>query len=512
MDTPVAKMLPQTLDRRDFLFSTLSMLAALSTRPIWSFAEQTSGNDLTRLTLQQASSLVQRREVSPVALTEACLARIEKYDRQLNAFITVTSDLARAQARALEDEINRGSWRGPLHGIPLALKDNIDTAGVRTTAASAIFADRTPTEDAEVVRRLKAAGAVLLGKLNMHEFAWGGTSVISYWGPVHNPWSLERETGGSSGGSAAAVAADLCFGSLGTDTGGSIRVPSAHCGVVGLKPTYGRVSNRGVIPLVWSLDHVGPICKTVGDAALIFQAIAGYDPADLSSVDAPLQDYVSALSQRVDEIRLGVPHALFYDVLDSEIRSTVEAALETLRPMVKVVRDVTLPPVLDLADVGDAEVYAYHRPLLARAEWLYQPATRKGVKSTGTMSGADYVLARRALEERRREVVRVFTEVDLLVTPTVKYAPRTIKECMEREETEKPLPPEVWNTWLFNIFGLPAISIPCGFTKSGLPIGLQIAGAPFAEAKVLALAQAYEQITKWHLRRPTLVEAGGGKR
>jgi aspartyl-tRNA(Asn)/glutamyl-tRNA(Gln) amidotransferase subunit A len=234
--------------------------------------------------------MVHRRAVSPVELTQACLARIERLNPVLNAFITVTADQAFQQARDAEAEIRKGKWRGPLHGVPIALKDLFDTAGVRTTAASGVFKDRVPSEDAESVRRLRAAGAVLLGKLNMHEFAYRPTSAATYFGPVHNPWNLDMIAGGSSGGSAAAVAAGLCYGALGTDTGGSIRLPAAFCGIAGLKPTYGRVSTGGVIPLAWSLDHVGPMCRSVADCALLLQPIVGYDPLDSNSVDAPVPD------------------------------------------------------------------------------------------------------------------------------------------------------------------------------------------------------------------------------
>jgi len=232
-----------------------------------------SNASLSRLTLSEASQLVHARKISPVELTRACLGRIEQLNPKLNAFITVTADSALAEARAAEEEIHRGHWKGPLHGIPLALKDLLDTAAVRTTAASGLFKDRVPLEDAEVVRRLKAAGAVLLGKLNLQEFAYGGSSVVSYFGPVRNPWERDYCAGGSSAGSAAAVAAELCFGALGTDTGGSIRQPAGYCGIVGLKPTYGRVSTRGVIPLAWSLDHVGPMARTVKDVTLMLQVI-----------------------------------------------------------------------------------------------------------------------------------------------------------------------------------------------------------------------------------------------
>jgi len=494
----------RSIDRRDFVHTMGATVAATVIRP--GSRPVRSADDLTSQTLAEAAAQLKARRATSVALTEACLARIKRLEPQLNTFITVTDDRALADARTADAEITRGNYRGPLHGIPIALKDNIDTAGIRTTAASAIFADRVPTEDAEVVRRLKQAGAVLLGKLNMHEFANGGNSVVSYWGPVHNPWNIEREAGGSSGGSAAAVAAELCFGALGTDTGGSIRVPAAHCGIVGLKPTYGRVSNRGVIPLCWSYDHTGPMCRTVEDAALMLQVIAGYDRGDLVSVDAPIPNYAAGLSMRTTELRVGIPRNFFYDVLDRDVRTAVDAAIAVIRPAVRSFEDVTLPPVLDLADVGDTEFYAYHKEMFERAAGMYQPATRRNLKSAANSSGAAYVLARRTLEERRREVARVFTRVDVLLAPTVKYAPRTIKYWQEREEIEKPLPPEIWNTWIFNVFGLPAMSVPCGFTSDGLPVGMMIVGGPFAEEKVIALGNAFQKLTDWHRRRPRLGE------
>src|ERR1700678_3562150 len=277
-------------------------------------------NKLVRLeTIQDLAPRLRRKEVSPVELTRVCLERIEKLNPVLNAFITVTADSALAEACAAKDEIERGEWRGPLHGIPIAIKDLIDTAGVRTTAASALFKDRIPTEDAEVVRRLRRAGAVILGKNNLHEFAYGGSSLVSFFGDAHNPCNTEHIAGGSSGGSAAAVAAGLCYASIGTDTAGSIREPAALCGGVGIKPTYGRVSTRGVIPLSWSLDHVGPLAATVGDAAIVLQAIAGYDALDVSSANVPVDDYVSGLREGVKNLRVGVPRAHFFDDLDDEV-------------------------------------------------------------------------------------------------------------------------------------------------------------------------------------------------
>jgi len=461
-------------------------------------------SDLTRLSLREASALVRRKAVSPVELTEACLARIERLNPVLNAFITVTADQALQQAREAEAEIHKGNLRGPLHGMPIALKDLIDTAGVRTTAASAVFKDRVPQEDAEVVRRLSAAGAVFLGKLNMHEFAYGATSVPSHFGPVHNPWKLDRIAGGSSGGSGAAVAAELCYGALGSDTGGSIRQPAAYCGIVGLKPTYGRVSTRGVIPLSWSMDHIGPMCRSVADTALLLQAIAGYDARETTSVDAPVPDYSQDFRTKVSTIRLGIPRAIFYEKLDPEIESTVSTAIESLRKLTAGIQDVQLPAYGTLPIVG-AEAYAYHLPYLSKTPELYQPVTRQRLELAARITAADYIQARRELDRLRRTVREVFRRVDLLITPTTPIPPDTIAD------SDKPGIPSpggvalsLRNTQPFDVYGLPTISIPCGFTSSGLPIGLQISGPPFGEPMVLALAQAYEQAADWRTRRPSL--------
>src|SRR5580704_1049511 len=265
-----------------------------------------SGRRTVLTSIVETSELLRKGKLSPVELTKKCLAQIEKLNPTLNAFITVTAELALTQARAAEAAILRGRWRGPLHGIPLAVKDLIDTAGIRTTAASAVFKDRVPAEDADVVRRLKNAGAVLLGKQNLHECAYGGSSMISYYGEVHNPWDPARIAGGSSGGSAAAVAAGLGFGAIGTDTAGSVREPAAQCGLVGIKPTFGRVSTRGVIPLSQSLEHVGPLARTVSDVAVLLQAIAGFDSGDKNSVEAPVPDYLAAIRLDAARPRIGI--------------------------------------------------------------------------------------------------------------------------------------------------------------------------------------------------------------
>jgi aspartyl-tRNA(Asn)/glutamyl-tRNA(Gln) amidotransferase subunit A len=461
------------------------------------------------ISISEAAELLRKRKISPVDLATACLDRIERLNPVLNAFITVTHESAMAQARVAEDEIQRGKWRGPLHGIPIGLKDLIDTAGVRTTCGSALFADRVPTEDAEVVQRLKRAGAVLIGKQNLQEFAYGGTCVSSHYGAVHNPWNPKHIAGGSSGGSAAAVAAGMCFGAIGSDTGGSIREPAAFCGIVGLKPTYGRVSTRGVFPLSWSLDHVGPICRNVRDAALMLETIAGYDGRDVTCVDWPTEpyaQYANALSSKTEfrvGVRIGVARQPFFADLDRDIELAINEAIEVIRrmsPMSSQVIEVLLPSVPTA--VQAPEVYAIHKDYYANSPELYRPWMRERLAQAATADTASYVTDRFALERVRRTVNDVFAEVDLLITPTTPVPTITIEEASNMSPTPSG---EVWlrNTRPFNAYGLPTISIPCGFTSAGLPIGLQIAGPRFGEGRVLRFAHAFEQATDWHKRAPT---------
>src|ERR1700704_2436086 len=471
------------------------------------------------ISISEAAELLRRKTISPVDLATACLDRIERLNPVLNAFITVTHEGAMAQARVAEDEIQRGKWRGPLHGIPIGLKDLIDTAGVRTTCGSALFADRVPTEDADVVQRLKRAGAVLIGKQNLQEFAYGGTSASSHYGAVHNPWNPKHIAGGSSGGSAAAVAAGMCFGAIGSDTGGSIREPAAFCGIVGLKPTYGRVSTRGVFPLSWSLDHVGPICRNVRDAALMLEAIAGYDVLDPTCVDWPPEQYAqytNALSVKT-EFRIGLVRQPFFEDLDRDIGLAMNEAIEVIRRMSHMssqVIEVLLPSVPTA--VQAPEVYAIHKDYYANSPELYRPWMRERLAQAATIDTVAYVTDRFALERVRRTVNDVFAEVDLLITPTTPVPPITIEEASTMSPN---LAGEVWlrNTRPFNAYGLPTISIPCGFTSAGLPIGLQIAGPRFGEGRVFRFAHAFEQSTDWHKRKATLpgvtitADRGGGQ-
>jgi len=463
-----------------------------------------ASDNLTALTLAEASARIKTGTVTSTQLTEACLARIAIYNPKLNAFITVMREKALAQAKECDAEQKAGRLRGPLHGIPIALKDNIDTAGTRTTAASAVYDERIPTEDAEVVRKLKAAGAVFIGKANLHEFAFGGTSATSYFGAVRNPWSLERNSGGSSGGSAAVVAAELCYGALGTDTGGSIRTPASFCGTVGLKPTYGLVSIRGIIPLVVSLDHCGPLTRTVEDAAILLNVLAGYDKLDIASVEHPKEDYVAAMGRPISDLRIGIPRAPFFDLLEADVAKAVEDAIKQIAGMVKSVKDVTLPSTAGINLPG--ETYAYHEELYARGANRYQIPTRRSLANGANAKAVDYIKGRWKLDLLRRTIDDSFTDFDLVVLPTRRHTPRTIDDVKKREENEKPRNPELENTGQFDTYGIPAISVPCGFSSHAkrIPIGLMIAGPRFSEGRVLALARAYEQATNWHKEKPPL--------
>jgi len=452
--------------------------------------------------LVSASQAVQKKEVSPVELTEACLARIEHLNPVVNAFITVTAEAAIAEAKAAEAEIARGEWRGPLHGMPLAVKDLAETAGVRTTAASAVLEHYIPSEDAEVVRRLRKAGAILLGKLNLHEFAYGGSGVISHYGPSRNPWNTAHITGGSSSGSAAAVAAGLCYGAIGTDTAGSIRLPASHCGIAGLKPTYGLVSTRGIIPLSWSLDHAGPMARTTADLALMLPAIAHYDPHDFYCQKFPPVYYPSAIEESCSGLRLAMPQEFWKDI-DDEVAAVAQAALTELTKITgAATKEISLSSDVDRTVVR-AEPYAYHQRHLPAHEKQYHPETLRRIHSGADVTAAQYIDAYRDMLRHRRQILEVFEEVDLIVTPTSPLLPATFAELeaapdnLRRRELVM-----LRNTRPFNVFGLPTISVPCGFSKSGLPIGLQIAGAPGAEGPVLALAHAYEKKTQWHKMRP----------
>jgi len=450
-------------------------------------------SEVQRLSLAEASELVREKKLSPVELTQACLAWIEAFNPELNAFITVTAEMALAQAGVAEAEIQRGNLRGPLHGIPIAFKDLIDVAGVPTTAASKVFENRVPTEDAEVVRRLKAAGAVIIGKNNLHECAYGGSGLISRYGPAKNPRYPGRTTAGSSSGSAAAVAAGLCYGAIVTDTAGSIRLPAAYCGIVGFKPTYGLVSARGVMPLSWSLDHIGPMARSVTDVALILAAIAGYDRGDPTSRQITIEDYAAAVRTPAPKLRVGVPRKSFYDDLDSEVARVVEGALKVVAGLAAEMREVYVSMDNDRT-VSKAETYAHHAQNVREYADKFDPETLRHINTGADVSVRDYVAKLHQLELLRRNAAEIFKDVDVVVTPTAPVPPPLVAELQadisRLRERELVL---LRNTRPFNVLGLPAISLPCGETSQGLPVGLQIAGAAGGDAQVLAFARGFEE-------------------
>ena len=438
----------------------------------------------------------------------AHLERIGRKDSELNSFITLMRDEALASAKRTEAEIRSGNHLGPLHGVPIGLKDLYYTKGARTTVGSKIMRDLVPDFDAGVVERLRNAGAVIIGKLQMHEFAMGATSVNPHDGPAHNPWDVERVTGGSSGGSGAAVAAGLCMGALGSDTGGSVRIPAALCGIVGLKPTFGRVSKYGVFPLSWSADTVGPMTRTVRDTAIMLSAMAGHDPRDQSSSDKPIEDYARALERDVGGLRVGVPQEYFYDVIDPEVREAVSQASRVLEGLGCRVDEVSIPTMEHSAAISGpimaVEAAEVHLDNLRNRADDIGVGVRRRFETGALIPAIEYVKAQRARTLFNKEIARAFERFDILLSPAVPVpAPKigeTDLDLGERTEPVLGLLPRL--TRPFNLCGVATISVPCGFTSSALPIGLQLAGRAFDEATVLRVAHAYEQATDWHTRRP----------
>jgi aspartyl-tRNA(Asn)/glutamyl-tRNA(Gln) amidotransferase subunit A len=475
-----------------------------------------SSSQLAFATIHELAPLLARKKISPVELTRAMLERIEQLNPRLNAYLTVTDDLAHAQACRAEQELLRGRCRGPLHGIPLALKDNIWTRGVRTTAGSMFLADFVPTEDATLVRRLFRAGAILLGKTNLHEFAYGVTTNNAHFGPTHNPWNLARIPGGSSGGSGAALAAGLCFASVGSDTGGSIRIPAALCGVVGLKPTFGRVSCHGVVPLARSFDVAGPLARSVADAALLLSAIAGADPLDPATVRHRVPDYAASLRARKVRFRLGWPRQYFWEKLDPEVRAIAEKAARSYETLGAVIEEVSLPHINNSIEpstqIALAEARAFHEGqgwYPARAA-DYSEEVRKRLEMGADVRATDYL---HALEKRkivRADFEAAFARVDAILAPTTPFAPPEIGQKTVRIETEEePIRGAlVRMNRPANFTGLPAISVPCGFTRAGLPVGLQLIGRAFDEAGLLRIAHLYDQSHDWRDRHPAVCSDG----
>ena len=456
-------------------------------------------SDLVVLSVAELSSLLDRRRVSPVEIVEALLDRIERYDGYLRSYLTVCADEALAGARRAERAILRGARRGPLHGIPISHKDISWTKGVRTTAHSRALVDFVPAEDATHVRRLREAGMILLGKTSTTEFANGGMDLRGY---TPNPWNPTRYTGGSSAGSASALAAGLAVAATGSDTGGSIRVPSSFCGIVGLKPTYGRVSRYGVIPLSWTLDNAGPMARTVRDCALLLQAMAGPDPRDPASARVAVPDFTAGLGRGVRGLVLGVPQQHYYEGLEPDVDRVVRAALRTLEALGARLEPVDLPHAGELEPAYSVliavEAFALHAGRLRRQWALYGERSRRRIATGVLYTAAEY---QQALQIRRvwtEEVNAVLGRVNALVTPTLPYPAFTL-------EVQQAGPPDSsWGTRQFNLSGHPALSVPCGFTADGLPVGLQIAGRAFDEATLFRIAHAYEAATDWHRRRPRL--------
>lgn len=474
-------------------------------------------NELPSLGLVQVASLFERREVSPVEATESLLKRIDTVGGTVNAYISVLAEQAVATARTAEAAIVAGSYLGPLHGVPIALKDNIDTRGVRTTAGSKIRADFVPEQDATVAERLRAAGAVIIGKLNMHEFAYGVTTNNPHYGAARNPWNTGRTPGGSSGGGGAAVAARLCYGALGTDTGCSVRLPAAFNGIVGIRPSIGRVSNHGIVPLAWTLDTCGPMTRSVEDCAAMLQVIAGYDRRDAQTTNVPVPDYAARLERGLRGVRLALVKDFSLTGVQDDVAEGVQAAVDVLREGGASVTEVEIPDldptifISALLTVDIAEPAAYH------AEWIRSRPGDYGADVRTLLEAGDLYLAshyiqaqryRTFITERFRDVLE---DVDAIVTPTVPFtAPRVgeTEVVLESGESLGIIPAVMRYNALPPLTGMPGLSIPCGFARDGLPIGIQFIGRAFDEATLFRVGHAYQRATDWHLREPALEGEG----
>jgi aspartyl-tRNA(Asn)/glutamyl-tRNA(Gln) amidotransferase subunit A len=469
--------------------------------------------DVLFLPAREQGALIRQKKLSPVELTDAYLARIESLNARTNAFITVTAEVARRQAAEAEREIARGRYRGPLHGIPYAPKDILATRGIRTTNGSKVTATVVPDHESTITDRLARAGAILAGKLNLLEFAMG-SGVVSGFGPARNPWDLSRSPAGSSSGSGTALAAAMVPLSIGTDTGGSIRGPANFCGIVGLKQTYGRVSRHGVTTLAWSLDHAGPMTRTVADAALMLQAIAGRDPADPSTTDDPVPDYTQALTGDIRGVRIGRPARFFVDGLAPEVDRAYRAALKTLQGLGATLVDVDVPHAEYATNAGwiiaMAEAAAFHEQRLKTSPELFDPIVRERLDAARFYSATDYIKAQRVRTLLLQEMAVVFSLCDVMAVPAGNVLPGVL-EPPETAGTDvkpgsKPARFRGGMTFLGNMTGLPALVLPCGFSSGPpvLPIGLQLYGRAFDEPALFRVGHAYEQATDWHKRRPPL--------
>lgn len=466
--------------------------------------------ELAYLSIKEAARLLARKEISPVELTKACLERIERFDPQINSFITTVPWIAMEQAHRAEVELLKGEHRGPLHGIPIALKDLYETAGIQTTAGSRHFANFVPEKDAVPFQKLHEAGAILLGKLNMHEIALGVTNENPHFGVCHNPWDLERISGGSSGGSAAALAAGFCLGSLGSDTGGSIRIPASLCGIVGLKPTFGRVSLRGVMPLSWNLDHAGPMARQVSDVAHLLQIIAGYDVGDPYTIDAPVGDYLTSLEAGIRGWRVALLTGEYLLEAETKVLSAVRQAAAVMGDLGARIEEVDLPYLLQAAQANSvmvtSEAAAVHQERVKDHPEDFGTDVLKRLLTGAAYSSTAYILARRTQTLAKRRMEALFKQFDLLILPSTPLLAPPL-QALDAVERARQL---TRFTAPFNLTGLPAISLPCGFVRDGkaeLPVGLQMVAPAWGEVRLLRAAYAYEQATPWHSYKPDFSHA-----
>jgi aspartyl-tRNA(Asn)/glutamyl-tRNA(Gln) amidotransferase subunit A len=505
--------------RRTFLELSTTALTGLALAPMSESSPSASsqsrnstsistGIDLPSLTLVEAATRIHKKELSPVELTQAILDRISLIDSKVGAFITVVAEQALEAARTAEKEIQQGKYRGPLHGIPFGAKDTYYTRGILTTAATPVLKDFVPTFDATIVRRFKDAGAILVGKTRLPEFSFGGSRAGGYTPGTHNPWDLSRNSAGSSGGSAAGLAASMLLGATGGDTSGSIRNPAATCGVVGYKPTFGIVPRFGVIPISWTLDHLGPLGKTVEDTAILLKAMAGYDPNDHYSAQVPVPDYPRLLQRSVRGMRLGIPPSSALEGFHRDTKSAFNQAVKVMDGLGAHIKEVTLPPTINVAGAAHgiiriSEAAAYHRQFLLTRADQYLPnegagpevsQVRTTVEAGSLLTAAQYLRAQQVRKVFIREMLQLFQPLHGLLTPSM---------AAPADEEANPL---IAFRSEFNLCGFPAISVPCGFSSSppGLPIGLTISGKPFQDALVLTVAHTYESATDWHKLRPTI--------
>jgi aspartyl-tRNA(Asn)/glutamyl-tRNA(Gln) amidotransferase subunit A len=465
---------------------------------------------LTDLSIAELGALIKAKEVSPVEAVEASIQRTDAMDSKIGAFITPTPEPARAAAKVAEQEIMAGRYRGPLHGVPFALKDLYWTKGIRTASGSRVDADFVPAEDGTVVSRLYEAGAIPMGKVHLSEFAFDGLGVNKHYGTPRNPWNTNHVAGGSSSGSASSVAAGMVPFAMGTDTGGSVRLPASFCGITGHKPSFGLVSRHGITPLSWSMDHPGPLVRTVEDAALVMNAITGHDPQDASSADIGARDFTRYLGKGAQGLRVGVPQEFIWDIIDPEVKAAVEAAIQHLGSLGATVTPIALPelshagPIFGLTIASEAATY-HREKILAHGD-LYDPSIRIRIEGGLFISAAAYLHAQRAREAYRRAVATAMADVDVLAVPTVVVpSPAVGQDRVTIDGVEHPLRLTILRaSQAFSLIGLPAMSVPCGFTNGGLPIGMQLVGKPFTDDIVMGAANTYQQSTDWHLRKPPL--------